>query len=73
MTTAQAIEYRITRHLLQRDSKGEPEPDITGWADRLIAVLAVTVGIFVLGTYLEELLWVLIAGVTVFALGSRSD
>lgn len=39
------------------------------WTDRLIAVLATTVSLFVLGSFLEELLWVVMAAGTIFALG----
>ena len=71
MTTARALEYRIIRRL----TSGRAErPGSIGqgvrWADRLIAVTALTAGLFVLGAYLEELLWVVIAGLTIFALGA---
>lgn len=76
MTAAETIEYRITRRVLQRRA-GEPragEPRAEGcdaWADRLIAVLAVTAGLFVLGSFLQELLWVALAAGTIVTLGSK--
>jgi len=38
------------------------------WADRLIAILAVTAGLCILGSYLEELLWTLLAAATLCTL-----
>ena len=73
MTAAETIEYRITRKVLQRRSK--KAASIRGgfdtWADRLIAVLAVTAGLFVLGSYLGELLWVSLAAGTIVTLGLK--
>ena len=68
MTAAKLIEYRITRQLLQRREEGGEQQGASVWADRLIAILAVTAGLFVLGSYLEELLWALLAAATVFTL-----
>jgi hypothetical protein len=71
MTTARFIEHRITRNLLQRRERqrtasGSPV------AERLITTAAVTVGMLVLGSYLQELLWVLLAGAAVLTLGTRT-
>ena len=71
MTTAQAIEYRITRQALQRRSAKAPRAGFDTWPDRLIAVLAVTAGLFVLGSYLQELLWVSLAAGTIITLGIK--
>ncbi|MEZ5501345.1 MAG: hypothetical protein R3E50_01345 [Halioglobus sp.] len=83
MTAARLIEYRITRQLLRhRDecARGEPghpagwvlpgdDPQhINAWVDRLIAILAATVGLLVVGTYLEELVWVLLTAATLLTL-----
>ena len=68
MTAAKLIEYRITRQLLQRREEGGEHQGASVWADRLIAILAVTVGLLLLGSYLEELLWALLAGATVLTL-----
>ena len=72
MTTAKALEHRIIQHVLHapRDDGGEESlPPSSRWAERLIAVLAATAGLFVVGVFMEELLWVLLAGATVFCLG----
>lgn len=71
MTTAKALEYRIIRKLTAAlpTDRSEPSQGVR-WADRVIAVTALTAGLFVLGTYLEELLWVVIAALTIFALGA---
>jgi hypothetical protein len=71
MTTAQAIEYRITRQALQRRSEKAPRVGFDTWPDRLIAVLAVTAGLLVLGSYLQELLWVSLAAGTIVTLGTK--
>jgi len=68
MTAAKLIEYRITRQLLQRREEGGRQQGVNPWADRLIAILAVTAGLFVLGSYLEELLWAVLAAATIFTL-----
>lgn len=78
MTPAKRIEYQITRQLLQRRVVGGAQQggmhtgaapaDLNRWADRLIAVLAVTTGLLILGSYLEELLWAAVAATTVVTL-----
>jgi hypothetical protein len=78
MTVAKRIEYQITRQLLQRREEGAVQQgavqqgvasaDINPWADRLIAILAVTAGLLILGSYLEELLWAAVAATTVITL-----
>jgi hypothetical protein len=68
MTAAKLIEYRITRQLLRRREEGGEQQGSNVWADRLIAILAVTAGLFILGSYLEELLWALLAATTVCTL-----
>jgi hypothetical protein len=68
MTAAKLIEYRITRQLLRRREQGDEQPGSNVWADRLIAILAVTVGLFILGSYLEELLWAALVSATVMTL-----
>jgi hypothetical protein len=67
-TAAKRIEYRITRELVQRREGAAEQERITPWADRLIAVGAVTVGLLILGSYVEELLWAAVAAATVFTL-----
>jgi hypothetical protein len=73
MTVAKRIEYQITRQLLQRREEdvaqqGVARADINPWAERLIAILAVTAGLLILGSYLEELLWAAVAATTVITL-----
>jgi hypothetical protein len=68
MTAAKATEYRIIQQLLQRQEGGEPA-SMSLLAERLIAILATTAGVFLLGAYLQELLWVLIVMVTIGVLG----
>ena len=67
-TAAKRIEYRITRELVQRRQGAAVQEHITPWADRLIAIGAVTVGLLILGSYAEELLWAAVAAATVFTL-----
>ena len=73
MTAAKLIEYHITRQLmLRREDGGEQQGGLKQcsnlWADRLIAILAVTAGLCILGSYLEELLWALLAAATLCTL-----
>lgn len=68
MTGVKLIEHRITRQLLQRRDQGHTQQGHNLWADRLIAVLAVTAGLFIMGSYFEELLWAVVAGATVSTL-----
>ena len=70
MTVDRAIEYRITRQLLQRREadrgRARPVP-----AERLITGAASIVVLLVLGTVAQELMWGLLAGGAVLALGTR--
>jgi hypothetical protein len=68
MTAAKLVEYRITRQLLQRRAEGGVQQGVNPWADRLIAILAVTAGLFILGSYVEELLWAVLAVATICTL-----
>jgi hypothetical protein len=61
MTTTKLIEYRIIRQLLQRREVGDRQLAFNPWAERLISILALTAGLFALGSYFEELLWVVLA------------
>ena len=71
MTASKAIEYRITRQLLQRQGGGT-KPRFATLADRVITVTAVTASLFLLGSYLQELLWALLAASAVLVLGTRN-
>lgn len=67
-TAAKRIEYGITRKVLQRREGASGQETISPWADRLIAIGAVTVGLLIVGSYIEELLWAAVAAATVFTL-----
>jgi hypothetical protein len=73
MTAAKATEYRIIRQLLHRQGSEVEVLPVSPLAERLIAVLAATAGVFLLGAYLQELLWVLIAAGTIAVLGVPSE
>ena len=68
MTAARHVEYTITRQLLQRREAGDEWGDPNPWVDRLIAILAVTAGLCIVGSFYEELLWATLAAATVFTL-----
>ncbi|MEM9255440.1 MAG: hypothetical protein AAGA91_08330 [Pseudomonadota bacterium] len=70
MTAARALELHITRQLMnQRQSAPATSAARSPLARRLIGVLATTAGLFLLGSYLQELLFALLAGATIIALG----
>jgi hypothetical protein len=69
MTAAKALEYHIIQQQLHRTRQHNVAPLGARWADRLIGVLATTVGLFLVGSFMEELLWVVLAGATMFILG----
>ena len=70
MTTAQSLEYRITQQLLRR--RGGPcRPARPGLAVRMIRITAATVAIVLLASFLQELLWVALAGSTIVMLGIK--
>lgn len=71
MTTSRALEYRITRHLLRRRESARRGPPSAGFAERVITAAAVVVGVLLLGSLLQELLWVLVGAATVLTLGTR--
>lgn len=71
VTTAKFIEYQITRNILRRREQDSQAG--SGWlADRLIMITAVTAGMLLLGSYLQELLWVVLAAAAVLTLGIRT-
>lgn len=69
MTTAQATENRIVQNLLHGSPARGRSP--TPGADRLIRLIAVTAALFLVGSYLQELLWVALAAATTVALGFK--
>jgi len=72
MTTSRALEYRITRHLLRRREMERRRYPLSGLAERIITAAAVVVGALLLGSLLQELLWVLLGAGTVLTLGTRA-
>jgi type VI protein secretion system component VasF len=83
MAALSQMEHQIAQQLLQRraaDSEGlagvqqcegqraSAAADLTPWADRLIGILAVTTGLLLVGSHLEELLWAAVAATTVITL-----
>jgi len=83
MTGVKHLEYQITRQLMRRRERGAVQQGAvqrgatpqrnrqsatSQWADRLIAVLALTTGLLVLGSFLEELLWAAVAATTLLTL-----
>lgn len=67
MTAGKALEARITRRLLARRASAPAAP--VSVAERCIALVAATAGVFLLASLLQELLWALLAGATVWSLG----
>ena len=72
MTTSRALEYQITRHLLRRRERARVGHRSPGLAERIITAAAVVVGALLLGSLLQELLWVLLAAGTILTLGTRT-
>lgn len=72
MTTARLIESRITRDLLRRREARQTTAGRLP-AERLITAAAVAAGLLLLGSYLQELMWVLIAAAAVLTLGTRTS
>ena len=73
MTGTQVIERQITRRLMGYEpqgyeQQGDEQPEVGQWADRLIAVLAVTAGLLIAGSVFEELLWAVVGVATLVTL-----
>jgi len=71
MTSARYFEQRITRDLMNRRQR-QPAARSGRAVERLITAAAVTAGMLLLGSYAQELLWALLAGAGVLALGTRA-
>ena len=72
MTTARSIEHQVTRNIMRRREFAPSQVSrATLLADRVITIAAVTAGILFLGSYLQELLWVVLGAAAVLALGTR--
>ena len=72
MTSARAIEYRITQQLLRR-REGHSDCSRTRVVERLISVTAAVAALAVLGSFAQELLWALGGAAAVLTLGIRSN
>ena len=72
MNTVRDLEYRITRQLLHRRER-RAGAGRGGLAGRLITAGAMAATLLLLGSYLQELLWALLAGAAVLTLGTRTD
>ena len=70
MTSARAIEYRITRDLLQAAPACSDGPDL-GIAERVISIAAVATGLLMFGSLLPELVVASLAGSVIWGLGQR--
>ncbi len=68
MTSAKAIEYRITRDLAVRRDRAS-EARVQPIAGQLIVAVALSAGMLVFGSLVPELLAALIAGALLAALG----
>lgn len=71
MTSARAVEYRITQQLL-RQREGRSGLSHARIAERLITTAAVAAVLVVLGSCAQELLWAVVSGALVLTLGTRS-
>jgi hypothetical protein len=72
MSTVRHLEYRITRQLLHR-REHQSALARGGLAGRLITAAAMVAAMLLLGSYLQELLWALLAAGVVLTLGTRTD
>ncbi len=70
MTSSQAIEYRIARQLLKKSPA--PIRENSHLADRVIAIVALTAGMLLLGSYVPEILGAAFAAAAIIAMGTCS-
>ena len=70
MTSARAIEYRITRNLAQRAPRRQL-PGRVGLAEQLIAITAIASGLLLFGSYLPELVAAGVAASAIWSIGTR--
>lgn len=68
MTGTQYIERQIVRRILGNEAPPVGTESASQWSERLIAILTLTAGLLVVGTIIEELLWVLLGAATLFTL-----
>jgi len=65
---AQQLEHRVIARLLQARSTSR---DLRHRADRVIGLVTTVVAVAVLGSVLQELMWAVLAGGSVIAIGIR--
>ena len=70
MTAAKLIEYQITQQLLRRREGGNSSLQ-DRIVERTIRAAAIVVSTVLMASYLQELLWVVLAVGGVFALGIK--
>ena len=70
MTTDKSIEYQITQQLLRRREGGKSSLQHR-IVERTIRAAAIVVSTVLMASYLQELLWVVLAVGGVFALGIK--
>ena len=70
MTSARAIEYRITRNLAERVPQRQ-SPGRHRLAEQLIAITAIASGLLLFGSYLPELVAAGVAASAVWCIGTR--
>lgn len=68
MTAAKAIEFQIIQRLMRQAPRRDVSTRVD-WARRAISALASLAVVFLLGSYLQELLWAMVAAATVVSLG----
>jgi hypothetical protein len=71
MSSVRFIEQRITSKLIRQRQQALVTSGAQ-WAERFIIGAAVTAAMVLLGSYLQELLWALLAGAAILTLGTRA-
>lgn len=67
MFAVRAWEHRVIQQVINREPQQQPAPpavESRPWADRLVKVVATTAVLVVVGSYLQELVWVFLAVAT---------
>ena len=70
MTSARAIEYRITRDLAERAPR-QPLARRHRLAEQFIAITAIASGLLLFGSYLPELVAAGVAASAIWSMGTR--
>jgi len=64
------MEYRIAQQLIHRRAQLKA-PRLPRFAEQLISTVAASAALVLLGSYMQELLWVLLAASTVLVIGTK--